>query len=107
MKKYIKFLYLAIAVMLTSCKTIIANPGKPLEDIDLKINSRYEIQDYKAKIHHIRIISIDKNNVYGISEKREMVTLDKKQIRQVKRIKVCSSIVVGVLAIATVIFVPI
>ena len=93
--------------MLTSCKTTIANPGKPLEDSDLKINSRYEIQDYKAKIHYIRIISIDKNNVYGISKNGKMVTIEKKQIRQVKRIKVFSSIVVGGLAIATVIFVPI
>lgn len=93
--------------MLTSCKSTIANPGKPLEDSDLKVNCRYEIQDYKAKIHHIRIICVDNEKVYGISKNGEMVTLDKKQIRQVKRIKVFSSIVVGVIAISAVIFVPI
>lgn len=107
MKKYLKFLYMFIGLMLTSCRSTISNPGKPLEDSDLKIKSRYEIQDYNAKIHYIRIISVDSNNVYGISKKGEMVTLDKKQIRQGKRIKVFSSIVLGVLAIATVIFVPI
>lgn len=59
------------------------------------------------KIHKIKITSVDGNNIYGISKKGETISIDKKQIREVKKVKVVSSIVVGIMAIAAVIFVPI
>jgi hypothetical protein len=92
---------------LTSCKSIISNPGKPLKDNTLEINQKYQIQDFTAKIHKIKITSIDSKNIYGISKKRDFISIDKKQIREVKKVKVVSSIVVGIMAIAAVIFIPI
>jgi len=96
-----------ITLSLTSCKSIVSNPGKPLEDNSLELNQKYEVQDFTAKIHKIKITSIDNKNIYGISKKGETISIDKKQIREVKKVKVVSSIVVGILAIAAVIFVPI
>lgn len=107
MKNYFKFLGLLLCISLTSCKSIISNPGKPLKDNSLGLNQRYEIQDFTAKIHKIKITSIDNKNIYGISKKGDTITIDKKQIREVKKVKVVSSIVVGIMAIAAVIFVPI
>lgn len=106
MKNCFKFLFL-IGMSLTSCKSIISNPGKPLKDNTLEINQKYQIQDFTAKIHKIKITSIDSKNIYGISKKGDFISIDKKQIREVKKVKVVSSIVVGIMAIAAVIFIPI
>ena len=107
MKKFFKFLCLLLTVSLTSCKSIVSNLGKPLDDNSLELNQKYEIQDFTAKIHKIKITSTDGKNIYGISKKGDFVSIDKKQIREVKKVKVVSSIVVGIMAIAAVIFVPI
>jgi len=96
-----------IIVSITSCRSIVSNPGKPLKDNSLKLNQKYQIQDFTAKIHKIKITSIDTENIYGISKKGETISIDKKQIREVKKVKVVSSIVVGIMATAAVIFIPI
>ena len=96
-----------IAVSLTSCRSIVSNPSKPLNNNSLELNRRYEVQDFDAKIHKIKITSFDNKNIYGISKKGEIISLDKKQIRQVKQVKILESIIVGVAAILAVIFVPI
>ncbi|MCD0456308.1 bacteriophage spanin2 family protein [Chryseobacterium sp. LC2016-27] len=107
MKRYFKFLTLIIVVSLTSCRTIVSNPGKLLKDNSLEINQKYEVQDFTAKIYKIKIISIDSKKIYGISKKGDCISIDKKEIREVKRVRVMSSIAVGLMAIAAVIFVPI
>ena len=107
MKIFFKSLSLIIIVSLTSCRAIISNPGKPLKDNSLEINQKYEVQDFSAKVHHIKITSIDTGHIYGVSKSGDSISIDKKQIREVKKVKILSSIVVGVMAIAAVIFVPI
>ena len=107
MKNFLKFLCLLLTVLLTSCKSIVSNPGKSLKDNSLELNQKYEVQDFTAKIHKIKITSIDNKSIYGISKKGETISIDKKQIREVKKVKVVSSIVVGILAIAAVIFIPV
>ncbi len=96
-----------ITLSLTSCRSIVSNPGKPLKDNSLELNQKYEVQDFTAKIHKIKITSIDNKSIYGISKKGDFILIDKKQIREVKKVKVVSSIAVGIMAIAAVIFVPI
>ncbi|WP_309840518.1 bacteriophage spanin2 family protein [Chryseobacterium sp. SLBN-27] len=107
MKNFLKFLCLMITLSLTSCRSIVSNPGKPLKDNSLELNQKYEVQDFTAKIHKIKITSIDNKSIYGISKKGDFISIDKKQIREVKKVKVVSSIAVGIMAIAAVIFVPI
>ena len=96
-----------ITLSLTSCRSIVSNPGKPLKDNSLELNQKYEVQDFTAKIHKIKITSIDSRDIYGISKKGDFISIDKKQIREVKKVKVVSSIVVCIMAIAAVIFIPI
>lgn len=107
MKNFFKFLCLLITLSLTSCRSIVSNPGKPLKDNSLALNQKYEVQDFTAKIRKIKITSIDNKSIYGISKKGDFISIDKQQIREVKKVKVVSSIVVGIMAIAAVIFVPI
>ncbi|MGC4130483.1 MAG: bacteriophage spanin2 family protein [Bergeyella sp.] len=106
MQNYFKFFLLILCISLSSCKAIIANPGKPLKDDALKLNQWYEIQDYDAKIHNIKIMSVDDKSVAGISRKGDTISINKKQIREVKKVKIASSIVVGILAITPFIFSP-
>lgn len=107
MKNNFKFLFLLLCISITSCKSIISNPDKLLKDNSLELNQRYEVQDFTAKIHKIKITSINYKNIYGISKKGDTISIDKKQIREIKKVKVVSSIAVGIMAIAAVIFVPI
>ncbi|WP_123983440.1 MULTISPECIES: bacteriophage spanin2 family protein [Chryseobacterium] len=104
---YFKLIILVICMCLTSCKSIISNPVKPLKDDSLELNQKYEVQDFTTKIHKIKITSIDSKSIYGISNKGDFISIDKKHIREVKKVKVVSSIVVGIMAIAAVIFIPI
>lgn len=107
MRNYYKFLSLLICFSFASCKSIISNPGKPLKDSYIKLNGRYEIQDYNAKVYTIRIKGIDKEHIYGTSSKGDPITIEKSSIRQMKKWNVLSSVVVGSIAIASVIFIPI
>jgi hypothetical protein len=107
MKNYYKFLYLLAIISLNSCKSIVANQGKQLNDSSLVLNEEYEIQDYNAEVHKLKINCIDNNNIYGITKKGDVISIDKKEIREVKKVKIGSSIIVGILAIAAIILVPI
>lgn len=108
MKDFYRILGLLICLSLASCKSIISNPGKPLKDSSIKLNCHYEIQDFNAKVYTVRITGIDREYIYGTSGKdRKMVVIEKSSIRQLKKWQVAKSILVGILAIATVIFTPI
>ncbi|VFA44167.1 Uncharacterised protein [Chryseobacterium indologenes] len=63
MKNCFKILFLLLCISLTSCRSIISNPGKPLKDNSLELNQKYEIQDFTAKIHKIKITSIDNKGI--------------------------------------------
>lgn len=79
---YFKLIILVICMSLASCKSIISNPGKPLKDYSLELNHHYEIQDFTAKIYKIKITSIHSKSIYGISNKGDFISIDKKQIRK-------------------------
>jgi len=92
---------------MTSCKTIIANPGKPLIDSSIEIGRTYEVQDFNAKVFNLKITAFDNDRIYGISRKEKQIIIDRSTIRQMKKWEVSNSIILGVLAIAAVIFIPI
>lgn len=102
-----KFLILLICISVVSCKSIISNPGKPLQDHPIEIGKLYEIQDFSAKVYNVRISGMDKENIYGLANRNTLVTIKKSNIRQMKKWKTFNSVFIGALAIAAVIFVPI
>lgn len=107
MKKTYLILSALVIGSVISCKSIIANPGKPLDDNLLDIGKKYEIQDYQAKVHQVKITSVDSINIYGISKNEEYIVINKMQIREVKQVKVGASIIVAISALAALIFIPI
>ncbi|WBS74173.1 bacteriophage spanin2 family protein [Elizabethkingia meningoseptica] len=107
MKNYQVFLILLLCISLTSCKTTIANPGKPLIESSIEVGRTYEVQDFNAKVFNLKITDFDKDCIYGISSKNTQIIIDRSSIRQMKKWEVSKSIILGVLAVAVVIFVPI
>ncbi len=107
MKNYQIFLILLLCISLTSCKTIVANPGRPLIESSIEVGRSYEVQDFNAKVLNLKITGFDKDCIYGISAKKEQIILEKASIRQMKKWKILNSVFVGALAIATLIFIPI
>jgi hypothetical protein len=107
MKNYQIFLILLLFISLTSCKTIIANPGKPLIESSIEVGRTYEVQDFNAKVFNLRITDFDKDCIYGISGKNKQIIIDRLTIRQMKKWEVSKSIILGVFAVAAVIFIPI
>ncbi|MFY1047478.1 bacteriophage spanin2 family protein [Chryseobacterium sp. GP-SGM7] len=107
MKNISKFLLLLICISLTSCKSIISNPAKPLQDNLIEIGKLYEIQDFSAKVYNVRIVGIDRDCIYGITNKNTSVKITKSNIRQMKKWQTFNSVIVGALVVAAVIFIPI
>lgn len=74
----------------------------------IKVGKTYEIQDFKAKVYTIRIKGIDSEYIYGTSGKDgKALIIERSSIRQMKKWEVLNSVIVGALAIAAVIFIPI
>ncbi|WP_312390026.1 bacteriophage spanin2 family protein [Chryseobacterium sp.] len=107
MKNCYKFLVLLICISLISCKSIISNPGKTLQDNLIEIGKLYEIQDFNAKTYSIRISGVDNEHIYGVIKKNAAVKIKKSDIRQMKKWQAFNSVFAGVLAITAVIFIPI
>ncbi|WP_312345317.1 bacteriophage spanin2 family protein [Chryseobacterium binzhouense] len=107
MKNIYKFLVLLILISLTSCKSVISNPGKLLQDNLIEIGKLYEIQEYNAKVYNVRISGVDNEHIYGVINKNASVTIKKSDIRQMKKWQTFNSVIVGALAIAAIIFIPI
>lgn len=107
MKNYQVFLILLLCISLNSCKTTIANPGKLLIESSIEVGRTYEVQDFNAKVFNLKITDFDKDCIYGISGKNKQIVIDRSTIRQMKKWEVSNSVILGVLAIAAVIFIPI
>lgn len=107
MKNYQLFLILLLCTSLTSCKTIITNPGKPLVESSIEVGRTYEVQDFSAKVFNLKITDFDKDCIYGTSGKNKQIIIDRSTIRQMKKWEVSKSIILSVFAVAAVIFIPI
>jgi hypothetical protein len=80
MKNYQIFLILLLCISLTSCKTIVANPGKPLIESSIEVGRSYEVQDFNAKVLNLKITGFDKDCIYGISAKKNRLALRKQAL---------------------------
>ena len=71
------------------------------------IRDRYTIFTSDAKEYKVEILKQDETKIYTKNKKGEEVVIDKSNIREVKKVDLLSTIVIGLAAIAAVIFVPI
>lgn len=101
------FLVLSILITMISCQTRVVTPNKPMYDNTLELYKKYTIQTKDAKSQKLEIIKVDAAKIYGKNKAGEMVEIERSEVRDIKKPDVVLSILIGLAAIAAVIFVPI
>jgi len=102
-----KIFVLSLFFILASCQTRVVSPNKPITDNSIDLYKKYTIQTKDAKSQKIEVLKVDATKIYGKNKAGEMVEIEKNEVRDIKKPDVLSSIIIGVAAIAAVIFVPI
>jgi hypothetical protein len=98
---------LSILLIMVSCQTKIVTPNKPMYDNTLELYKKYTIQTKDAKSQKLEVIKVDAAKIYGKNKAGEMVEIERNDVRDIKKPDVILSILIGLAAIAAVIFVPI
>ena len=104
MKKIIALL--SIFLIMASCQTKVVTNRMPLKDNTLQLYKTYNIQSEGSKTVKVEILKIDNENIYGKLKNGENITLDRKEIIQIRKPDPLSSLLIGAAAVAAVVFVP-
>ncbi|WP_367174823.1 bacteriophage spanin2 family protein [uncultured Chryseobacterium sp.] len=107
MKKLFPIFILVLLLSITSCQTRVVSVQKPMKDNSLELYQKYTIQTNDAKITKMQVLKVDEQNIYGKTKTGESVTINRVDVREVKKLELLPSIAIGVAAIAAVIIVPI
>lgn len=107
MKKFISIFLLSFFIILTSCQTRVVAPDKPLRANSLELYHNYTIQTTDAKVVKVKILRQDTEKIYAKEKNGNEIIINKSDIREVRKTDVISSIIVGLAAVAAVIFIPI
>ncbi len=107
MKNFLPFIIAFSVLMLTSCRTTIVSQEKPLQKNTLELYRKYTIQTNDAKVVKVEILRQDDEKIIGKDKSGQEITINKSDIREVKKADVLSSVLIGVAAVAAVIFIPI
>lgn len=94
-------------IMLTSCQTRVVSTQKPMKSNSLELYQKYTIQTNDAKVIKMEVLKVDDENIYGKLKSGEDVVINKSDVREVKKPDVFSSVIIGLAAVAAVVFVPI
>ncbi|MDP9957273.1 hypothetical protein J2X97_002939 [Epilithonimonas hungarica] len=101
------FLVLSILITMISCQTRVVTPNKPMYDNTLELYRKYTIQTKDAKSQKLEIIKVDATKIYGKNKAGEMVEIERSEVRDIKKPDVILSVLIGLAAVAAVIFIPI
>jgi len=101
------FWVLTIVMTMLSCHTRVVSPNKPMHDNTLDLYKKYTIQTKDAKSQKLEVIKVDATKIYGKNKAGEMVEIERSEVRDIKKPAVVLSILIGLAAVAAVIFVPI
>lgn len=107
--KFSKKIFWVLTILMTmlSCQTKLVTPNKPMYDNTLELYKKYTIQTKDAKSQKLEVIKVDAAKIYGKNKAGELVEIEKSEIREIKKPDVILSVLIGIAAIAAVIFVPI
>ena len=73
----------------------------------LELYQKYTFQTNDGKLTKMEVLKQDDSQIYGKTKTDEDVVIAKADVREARKLDVFSSIVVGLAAVAAVIFVPI
>ena len=107
MKKYFSIFTLLVILTLTSCQTRVVSQQKPMQKNSLELYQKYIFQTNDGKLTKMEVLKQDDSQIYGKTKTGEDVVIAKADVREARKLDVFSSIVVGLAAVAAVIFVPI
>ncbi|WP_312767533.1 bacteriophage spanin2 family protein [Epilithonimonas sp.] len=101
------FLVLSILITMISCQTRVVTPNKPMYDNTLELYKKYTIRTKDAKSQKIEVIKVDATKIYGKNKAGEKVEIERSEVRDIKKPNVVLSVLIGLAAVAAVIFIPI
>lgn len=78
-----------------------------MKDNSLELYQKYTIQTNDAKITKMEVLKVDDQNIYGKTKTGESVTINRAEVREIKKLELIPSIAIAVAAVTAVIFVPI
>jgi hypothetical protein len=107
MKKYFSIFTLLIILTATSCQTRVVSQQKPMQKNSLELYQKYTFQTNDGRLTKMEVLKQDDSQIYGKTKTGEDVVIAKADVREARKLDVFSSIVVGLAAVAAVIFVPI
>ena len=107
MKFYIRLFSLIVLMSIMSCQTRVMDQQKPLQNNSFELYQKYSIQTNDAKTTKVQVLKVDDENVYGKTNNGEDIVIKKEEIHQVKKFNLLNSILIGVGAVAALIFIPI
>jgi len=73
----------------------------------LELYQKYTFQTNDGKLTKMEVLKQDDTQIYGKTKTGEDIVIAKTDVREARKLDVFSSIVVGLAAVAAVIFVPI
>ena len=110
MRKISKYFSLAtvfLFLILASCQTRVVNQEKPLRDNTLQLYKKYTIQTNDAKVVNVEVLRVDSEKIYGKLKTGETTEILRSEVKEIKQVDYLKSIIIGVAAVAAVIFIPI
>jgi len=106
-KNIAKIFLLSVFFILVCCQTRVVSPNKAMTDNSVELYKKYTIQTKDAKSQKLEILKVDADKIYGKNKAGEMVEVKKADVREIKKPDVLSSAIIGLAAVAAVIFIPI
>lgn len=107
MKQVLPLIAFCILFVITSCQTRVVSQQKPIQSSSLELYQTYTIQTADARQYKAKILRQDSDKIYAKDKNGAELTINKADIREVKKLDLFSSVVIAVAAVAAVIFVPI
>jgi preprotein translocase subunit YajC len=105
MKRIVPFIIMTF--FLFSCQSRIVSQKKPLQANSLELYQNYTIITNAPAQYKVQILRQDEQKIYTKNKNGEEITINKSDIREVKKLDLLSSIAIALAAIAAVVFVPI
>ena len=106
-KNITKVLVLSLFFILASCQTRVVSASKPMQDNSLDLYKTYTIQTKDAKSQKVEVLKVDATKIYGKNKAGEIVEIEKSEVQKIKKPDYLVSAIIGIAAIAAVIFIPI
>ena len=101
------FAVIIISFFLLSCQTRVVSQQKPFKPNSLELYHRYTIQMNDASEMKIQVLRQDSEKIYGKTPTGEEVTINKNEVREIRKPDIFSFVAIVLAGVAAVIFIPI